>query len=446
MAGVRGLGSAAALAVLIFAAGVAGGCSSSSVPVQSGAQSHLPTMSSEEQPGSDAGDMLPLSIPGAPFEVEVRSLSTSDVVVANAAEQTEPSSSHALAPLGHTSLGDAGLPGPSVRTILDADSALAGLLQPMTDGEITDLAQVPTTLGTLDSHGVFVANDLLTDAVAELPGSNPDGLYFEPQDASAGEGWVLWREGSAGEKGALPTLDEDDWRVVAWDTQRGTVTEYASGFLLHGDRHAPRLSWTGAPTTDGQYVYFAAAVPTQVLGEALGEGWGEGILRIPLDSPGAVEVIGAGSAPAADPNGGAYWVAEGRSLVRDDGPVLSVVTDGWLVSGVVATSVKFFVSVVGEEGEDAWILMGDATTLALEAAIRSTSDWVTMDAYGDTVVWGNGTANSDPAMYLWRNGDEAAQLLGSAQGMSVPRIGSTLVAVPQISSEGGVIWQFLRSQ
>lgn len=444
MASMRRLGVFAALVATMVVAAAAG-CSPAEV-----AEDAPKPQSTEVAPQPQQSDAqpdpvkLPLSIPGVPFELEVRARPDADVMVVSAAEAHEQPPSHALAPLGQTVPGEDGLPGPSVRAILGDDSALAGLLQPVMYGQITDLAQVPTALGTIDVAGTFTAHDSLTTALEELPKSNPEGLYFEPQDFSVNGNWVLWREGSAGEKGALPTLDTDDWRIVAWDRGAGTVAEYASGYLLHNDRQAPRLSWSGAPTTDGGSIYFAAAIPSAMLNEGGDADWTESILRVPLGAPGDVELIGKGSVPAADPNGGVYWVAHNQSLIHDADTMIDVVTDGWSISDVAATPDKFFIAVVGDEGEDAWILMGNAESFAVEAALRSTSDWVALDAYGDTVVWGNGTANSDPAMYLWQSGDAAVQPLGSAQGMSVPLIGDTLVAVPQISGEGAVVWQLLR--
>lgn len=370
-------------------------------------------------------------------------------------EQLAASTTITVTVTGETDVGEGGLPGPSLRVILDSTQALAGLITPQVGVEITDLSQIPTILGIVDREGVFRTSDTLDSGPTELNGSNPEHLYFEPQDFSARGDWVAWREGSAGSSGELPVLDFDDWRIVAWNKTSGTPQEYASGHLLHGQRQAPRSSWNGAPTVDGQYIYFAAALP-----EALATGedakhpeprWVTSVIRVPLDTPGAVEVVGAGVAPAANPSGGVYWVRGGTTMVssrqdleKEEIVEWEVETPGWSISSLAVEDNYVFASLTGANSQNAWILVWDMSTHQIVAALESVADWVELSAAGDLVAWGNGTANSDPSMYLWRVGDETITNLGATQGFSLPKVGESSLAVPRLTDSGAIIWELGR--
>lgn len=360
-----------------------------------------------------------------------------------------------ITPIGQTMTGEGGLPGPSIRAILNSTQALAGLLTPELGVEITDLSQVPTKLGIVGEDGVFKETASLAAGPVELEGSNPEGLYFEPQDFSVNGDWVSWREGSAGRIGALPVLDFDDWRIVGWDQSAREPQEYASGYLLHGQRQAPRISWNGAPTVDGQYIYFAAALPDALVSgtgaSSSEEQWVSSVIRVPLDSPGEVEVVGVGTAPAAAPDGGVYWVGGGTDLIftpadqaEGERVLWEVETPGWEITSLTASGKYVFAVVTGVTSQAAWILAWEVSSGQVVAALESNTDWVELSASENLVTWGNGTANSDPSMYLWRLGDKSVVSLGGTQGFSVPKVGEGLLAIPRLSDSGAILWDLAR--
>ncbi|WP_129587578.1 hypothetical protein [Actinomyces minihominis] len=394
--------------------------------------------------GSQTAALKAVQVPGVPFELNLAPGSAGQVEIVRAVDAVAPGELHKLTELGVTATGDGGLPGPSVRAVLDDEAVLGAQLRPQLGIEITDLAQVPTVLGTIATDGTFTEMPELTGELARLSGANPDDLYFEPQDATVHGDWVLWKEGSAGEHGAMPTLDFDDWRIVGWNKANGEVQEFGAAFLLHGERFAPRASWSAAPSTDGQDIYYEAKVPSQLIPGSAGDQWASAILRVPLGEPGAVEVVAPGTLPFADQvSPGSYWVNDNGVLVRNGTEVMEVLTAGWQIGSVVATSE--IVTVVVVQGESpAWLLVLDAATLQLRAAIETGADWSEVSASAASVAWGNGTANSDPQMYLWQLGDVAPTRLGSTQGMSKPIIGGNLLSVPELTEFGAVVWSLQR--
>lgn len=408
------------------------------------------------------------NLDGVPFDLRARSdpwVSTTilhagdaipwDVSVTANSEQNGEKDQPTITLTGETEVGEGGLPGPSLRVILNPTQALAGVITPQMGVEITDLSQVPTNLGFVNPEGTFQSVEALNSGPTELNGSNPEHLYFEPQDFSARDDWVAWREGSAGKSGKLPELDFDDWRIIGWNQSSGTPQEYASGYLLHGQRQAPRSSWNGAPTVDGQYIYFAAMLPQALAAGAEATGtepsWVTSVIRVPLDAPGAVDLVGPGEAPAANPKGGVYWVRDGMAMVSSSQDLgveetveWEVETPGWRVSTLAAEGNYVLASLTGPDSQNAWILVWDVTTRQIVAAIESSAGWVELSAGGGLVAWGNGTSNSDPSMYLWRTGTGTITNLGSTQGFSIPKVLESSLAVPRLTESGAIVWQLAR--
>lgn len=399
----------------------------------------------------NAQEQLPLwEVAGVPFKIGAKSADTQHLALIDAAKSVPEGQLHSLEQTGTTAIGSNGLPGPSLRAVIDNNSILAGLLTPdLTADQITDLAQVPTVLGTVNAQGNFKEDQTLTKDVSLLSGSNPENLYFEPQDVSVNGSWVVWREGSAGQSGAMPTIATDDWRLIVWNRQQNTVQEYASAYLLHGDRFAPRIAWSGPPTTDGTDLYFNAAMPADKIPANLrpadSSDWVPALLKTPLSDPGTTEVVDVSSASAASPKGGVYWV-KNHDVFFGDEKIFTIPDEGWQVSTLVATSDWLYASVTATEAgtQNAWILCWNVQTGRLETAIQSVSSWAEMAAAGRFLTWGNGTYDSDPSMFLWAVGDDQPTILGQTQGMSKPLIGDQTLAVPTISDEGGIVWQIDR--
>lgn len=371
-----------------------------------------------------------------PFSVFVEAESDSGIDVLRVRdEDTEELTGFEL--LGHT-VADGAMPGPSVRTVLDADTSFAALMHiDDSDEAITDLSQISSELGTVSSKGVFTPKPSLSEP-SELPGSNPDDLYFEPQNASSGDGWVLWREGSAGAKGTMPTMDALDWRIVAWDRTTDSVTELASSFLLTHDRFVPRSPWDGAPTTDGTYAYYEAYIGAE------SDDYQRSVIRVPLLAPGEVEIVSDGTMPAANAESQrAYWVIDNDTVVDGDNPLFRIESDQWRLADLNA-SARFVVATVANGEDPAWLLVWSVEEDKLQSVIEVTSDSVAASLSGSNIAWGNGSGSSDPTMFYLNLNDPKPRMLGQTLGYSAPCIGPNQIAIPSIDANGAIEWEFMR--
>lgn len=386
---------------------------------------------------------------GLPFEVGARvgAFDGARVVKSSSTEVEDAE----MEVIGRTQVPDSGLPGPSVRTLLRDGTAFGAQLQPSEAGNIAELSDIPSVLGIISDEGVFEENAALTEGLVELPGSNADGLYFEPQDASANGTWVVWREGSAGVAGALPTLDTDDWRIVGWDQQTGKTVELASGFLLHGDRFAPRGSWSVAPSTDDTNTYFEAVVPSEMADNLPGtrapvvadggESWTRVVASVRNSSPGAVTLLASGTNPVATSDG-PLWIDSPTALTGEGGPVLEIATPGWGISAISTDGDQVAATVTNERGDAAWILVWSTSEQHLVAAVDALSSWAQTSISGDSLVWGNGTYGGDGSMFMWRAESPDVASIGSAPGMSIPYVSGNRLAIPSLDNSGAVVWTF----
>lgn len=398
----------------------------------------------------NANISLPVhDVNGLPFQIAAASPATEKMRLLLAKDAVDPGQILTLKKTGKTVMPPDSMAGPSLRAIMSPDQIFAGQIMPKMDGrDFTDLSQIPTVLGVVDQSGEFVADYRLTEEISSLDGSNPEGLYFEPQDASVNGDWVVWREGSAGQQGAFPTMEFDDWRVVAWNRKTDSVKEYASAFKIHQNRHAPRAPWSGPPTTDGTFIYFNAAVPAQLLDSKRPEGqetqnWDVALLKTPLAKPGDVEVVAKSVASAAAPTGGVYWVENGAQVIYEGNPIFAIPTEGWVISSLAAGGSYLFAAVVPDTSDEStagWIIAWNNDTGVVETGLESAAQWIEMSASSTAVAWGNGTASSNPEMFIWKRGDDAITAVGAAEGMSKPLVGTTTAAIPEITSDGAVLW------
>ena len=394
--------------------------------------------------------LVKTGIVGVPFELMLPSGSADDIEVIGAFEPQEAD----LELLGKTQVPSSGMPGPSVRALLEDGNAFAGVLEPPLSGGASSLADIPTTLGLVDPSGVFEPDEHLRDSIIELEGSNPDQLYFEPQDATSNGEWVVWREGSAGLADGMPTLDTDDWRIIGWNRASGTVLEIASGFLMHGDRFAPRGSWSAAPSTDGVDVYFEAMVPvnevqgdmqaTSTFTDEEGDNWVRVVATVPLASPGQVEVIGEGSMPVATETG-PHWIQGNYDVVGRDGLLLSSPTPGWSVSRLATQGSTLVVVMTSMEEQTSWLLVWDLGEGRLTTAVDAMGLGSTVSIYDGSLAWGSGTETGEGGMYLWRQGESLPVLLGYAPGFAIPYVGGDVAAFPKVTQEGQIAWLFYRN-
>lgn len=455
---------AALLAVSVVALAGVAGCTRPVTESSSGSQSGdavaSPTPAPAPAPQAAAvnGTLISTAIDGVPFAL----LTASDagdprVIRADSAELA--TEGHDYEVLGQTAL-EGTMPGPLPRVILDDGSAFGSLMHRIGDGEVLALEDIPSQIGLIASDGSFAPLEGTFGAMRSLSGSNPEDLYFEPQHASAFGQWVVWREGSAGRRGAMPTLDSDDWRLVAWNRDTGAVEEVASAFLAHGTRFAPYASWDVAPSTDGTDVYFEAMMPAahgaKVDGDAGASAWVNSIVSAPLDGSGAVTVLDRGTMPVANAReGGAFWVStdavsatgkeaeRGPGVVTDNGrPLFSVGGDGWRIVRLAGSS-ELLVATVSD-GDGAWLVVYDLAADRVSDVIDTGSDWAEVSVSGREFIWGNGSGSGNPMMYRM-DAEGRLRSLWGVQGLSAPLTNRSIAAVP-IESDGGIVWRFLRWQ
>lgn len=433
----------ALIGVLVASASALVGCSTATPT------SELPNVSTAQSTSTvetTSTELEEQELDGLPFTILARTDALKDAELVGA--ETVPAHP-SVTITGTTTVPEDGLPGPSIRTLLMNDKAFAAKLEPLVDGPIQGLAEVPSTLGFVDADGSYKEIPSLTEDLIVLPNSNDDELYFEPQDASSFEHWVVWREGSAGSSDGFPTLDTDDFRIVFWDQRTEAPIELASSFLLHGSRFAPRGTWSAAPYTDGQSVFFEAVLPdhlasglpggSMVLVDDEGNEWVQVVSEVPITEPGDVSFLARGTSPVATTSG-PLWVEDTKRVNTPQGPLFELPAENWHIGAVTTDGNQVAVTVVGPEEANAWILLWDPAAETLRAAVDARAPWAQVSVSGESLAWGNGTSGGEGQMFLWELGNPSLEALGNSPGMSIPHLNGRQVAIPSLSDSGAVLW------
>lgn len=425
--------AAAAVAGVLFASGLVA-CSKpeDSVLEQSSQSQVSPESGAAVEEPAEGPSLLRVET-GLPFDLFTRDGGVAQIPVTHAQEASVAVSGEDFEELGSTH-GEGNLPAPMPRTLISETEAFGAAILGIEPGA-ESLEAIDFALGTISTEGQFAALEP-AGQVQEIDGSNPEGLAFEPQHASSHAPWVVWREGSAGTKDSMPTLDFDDWRIMAWNQETGQVFEVASAFHLHGERFAPPATWDVSPSTDGTNVYFEALMPS-------GEDWENTILSTPLSEPGETTLLGHGISPVAK-DGGVYWVTEGDEgryrVVEDGEPLFEIGGDDWKI-GRIAASDELLATTISSE-EEAWILVWDVRSGEPAEAIETGSTWAEVSVSGAAFVWGNASAASDATMF--HKDEDGVKKLWATQGLSAPLLFEGTLAVPEETADGGITWRFLR--
>lgn len=398
--------------------------------------------------------MVQLEVPGAPFSL----WAPPDAV----GEFTEAIEQESLAAAAFDE---------STKTSLTLEGTALALLD---DGSLFGA-------GATGDPGVFSSDGTFTPLQELVPQSNtfflPESSGYESLSAVAAAGAaraeedgqiVVW----------LATGRGSDWSLFSWDSSAGVVTELASQASMSVSSVTSNVELPSEPTlsTSGQYTYFNAVVPKELLGSpwyggrlhefvTSGDdlaGQEEAAFRVSLRSPGDVVYLGSDLTVAADPYftsglfsaslepGGDVLVDEApqsgseslkldlslentcapltgspcypqlrvASWSDDEGvePVIGLEPAAeWLLTDLEAGE-RYLVGTIvseGSERQDAWLFIWDLEQIQLRALIQ-TNGTAKPTTTGESVVWVD-----DTGAFLWSR--EIDSLLpGAIQTLTVP--------------------------
>ena len=91
----------------------------------------------------------------------------------------------------------------------------------------------------------------------------------------------------------------------------------------------------------------------------------------------------------------------------------------------------------------AYLVVYDVAAGQVTRVVDTGSDWAEVSVSGREFVWGNSAGNADPMMYYLSEGGEPVSLWG-LQGLSAPLINGETLVVPAESTDGAIVWEFLR--
>lgn len=307
----------------------------------------------------------------------------------------------------------------------------------------------------INSYGAAI---LGADTVDELTDPDPDD-YFEPQDGSATDGWIVWRSSTVNGHDQT-TSGVDNWKIESLERSSGAVRVLATAQDLNGVDTTPATRQWAPPTLNAMHAYFSSNVggPRE---------WTQVVLRASLDGSGVPEQIGVGGSPAALEDGVLYAAPDDehattltRVIEADSGEAgpgierFSVVPGevDWQVEGLWAAGPHRAVAISAVEDPGAGVYLGlwdvGTTDSAPDTPGFPPRRWVHVPAPTATVslnvthlAWGSGSQQSPAQMFLMKWDSDAPELLGDAPGYSRPALAhsSPVVLIPR-STPSQVSW------
>lgn len=272
--------------------------------------------------------------------------------------------------------------------------------------------------------------------------------YYEPQDGTATERWIIWRSSAVNPANQAVT-DVDDWAVQIYDRAGGAVTDLGTARALNGVDATPRTRGETLPTCSATSVYFCSSVSVEG-----GSSWKTSILRFPLPggastaptapaSGGGGIAVADGDFPAAlndgvlfataSAPGGALdtvsYLAEERS---EPSALFSISSPGgtWVVSGLWAASDRRVVAVTSPSDGGAFLGIWKEPEQAPSLWLSTISPSIVASLNDTWLVWGSGSQGDGSEMYAMNWEEEDPRLLGVAPGYSRPVLapsGSTVL-------------------
>ena len=272
--------------------------------------------------------------------------------------------------------------------------------------------------------------------------------YYEPQDGTATERWIIWRSSAVNPANQAIT-DVDDWAVQIYDRASRAVTDLGTAHALNGVDATPRTRGETLPTCSATSVYFCSSVSVEG-----GFSWKTSILRFPLPggastaptapaSGGGGIAVADGDFPAAlndgvlfataSAPGGALdtvsYLAEERS---EPSALFSISSPGgtWVVSGLWAASDRRVVAVTSPSGGGAFLGIWKEPEQSPSLWLSTISPSIVASLNDTWLVWGSGSQGDGSEMYAMNWEEEDPRLLGVAPGYSRPVLapsGSTVL-------------------
>ncbi len=327
-------------------------------------------------------------------------------------------------------------------------------------GDFAEIGVLPLSSEEVFGSASANPNALMSYAAAVLTADGPERLtpappavvdpaeYFEPQDGTATEEWIVW-------KAATVDLDSetaavtDNWQLWAYPrTGGGAAAVVGSAQELNGTAQTPAGPLEVVPTTDGGNVYWASAV-------TVGDQWERQVLCYPLDRGGGPTVVGPGDLPAAVDGGVLYAVPNAEGMLTtvahwdqsadSSDTVLSITSAdaSWQLTGLWASGSHRAVAVSSTaEGAGTYIGLWEAGQSAPDTWLHAPSTIVIGSAGAARFAWGSGSDGEQIGMYAVAWDGTNLVRLGDATGYSRPALSpdGTTVLVPSSDGMNAVSW------
>ncbi|MDU0349585.1 hypothetical protein [Actinomyces sp. MRS3W] len=272
--------------------------------------------------------------------------------------------------------------------------------------------------------------------------------YFEPQDGSATDDWIVWRSATVSTDSETSSV-MDNWQLWVYRrAEEGEAVLVASAEELNGTTETPVGPLEVVPTTDGSSVYWASGV-------AVGDIWVRQVLCYPLNGGKPATVVASGDLPAAvdggvlfavpDAEGALTTLARWEQSTETVDTILSVTSadSSWQIAGLWAAGDHRAVAVSSTTaGTGTYIGLWDEGQKAPTTWLHTPSTIIVGSAGDARFAWGSGSDGQEADMYAVAWDGTGLVWLGEAIGYSRPALSpdGTTVLVPTSDGMNAVSW------
>ncbi|NDR52592.1 hypothetical protein [Actinomyces sp. 565] len=321
-------------------------------------------------------------------------------------------------------------------------------------GDYSEIGVLPLSGAEVFGSVSANPNALMSYAAAVLTPAGPERLtpappaivdpeeYFEPQDGSATDDWIVWRAATVDVESEASSVI-DNWQLWAYRRTGGQEAELiGSAQELNGTTQTPTGPFEVVPTTDGTSVYWASAV-------AVGEAWERQVLRFALDGAEDHTVVATGDLPAAvdggvlfaqpDAQGALTTLTQWEQATGTAQEVMSISSadSSWQVTGVWAAGNHRAVAVSSATAEaGTYIGLWNSDQQAPQTWLHTPSAIIIGSAGTARFAWGSGSNGEETGMYAVAWDGTGLIRLGEAAGYSRPALSPDGATVLLPSSDG----------